>query len=64
MTSEFGRPGSGSAPQLLFRRLHDLNMVMVQQVASRVIDLSNGKLKIDLSLDQIQLRLCELSLRV
>ena len=48
----------------LFGRIHDLHMMMFEQIARRVIHLCNGHLKINLRLNQVQLGLCELSLRV
>jgi hypothetical protein len=50
--------------QTLFGRLHDLDVVVVEQVAGRMVELGDGQLKIDLGLDQIQLGLGKLGLRV
>jgi hypothetical protein len=44
------------ASTALFCRLHDLHVMMLQQISRRVIHLRNGQLKIHLRLNQAQLR--------
>jgi hypothetical protein len=45
-------------------RLRNLDVMAIQQIAGRVVQLRNGNLKTDLRLDEIQLCLGELRLRV
>ena len=51
------------APRL-FVRIDDLHVVMIEQIAGGVIELRHGELEIDLGLNEIQLCLSELGLRV
>lgn len=49
---------------LSFCRFHDLHVMVFQQIPRRVIHLRDGDLKTDLRLNQVQLRLRKLCLRV
>jgi hypothetical protein len=42
-----------SAWGFLFGRLHDLDVMVIEQVSGCMVELRNGQLEIDLSLDEV-----------